>query len=223
MQQHFRSWNAELVGLWVELDPAAGPGRAVIGFHLADAAQGDDDMIIGHELVSAEPVDVRDLPEQLGLGVSDVAPHPGGGDLHMEVPPAGPALDEQRGRLQLRRHLREGGAWDADGEVGAQVRHEVAPGQGAGIAEGDQGEAGGLDRAERENHGRRGGDVDPALIRLDRGDAGAVADQPQHVAAVDDHEPLTAVVPAGLALRGAGGLDEQGQGAELVEREEAGA
>jgi hypothetical protein len=103
-------------------------GDTVVGnlpLHLADTAHRDDDVGLtgGAEIV--ESVDIRDLFEQLGLGIGAQRPKPGGGDLQVVMAERAvgmrmAALDDQRPRLQRRDgRVQPGkrGARDADAEV----------------------------------------------------------------------------------------------------------
>src|SRR3989442_12255268 len=94
----FRSLGVELG----ELDPAI----RIVWRHLPDATQRDDDVGVIGAKHRRYVLDVRDLLEELGLGVDAQGRQAGGGDLEMEEAIDADAVDgrlalhEQRGRLE---------------------------------------------------------------------------------------------------------------------------
>ena len=170
------------------------------------------------------------------------------------------ALDEQRRDLKLAQLLPlnwvgllvgvkagERAVGHPEGQVGAEVGHEVAPDERL-LGHGVEGQAGALDGAKGQVHvaavrhcdllfGKGAPDEAPVhahiLHRLDE-DAGDPAPhtlQAGHVAVVGEHEPLEdagAVQVAGcgglrLSLRHPQGAEQQLDAAELVGGKEAGA
>src|SRR4051794_36765899 len=110
-----------------------------------------------------------------------------------------PPLEEERRLLEVEPgEFREAVARDADGQVRAQVDHQVAADRALGIGEGGECEPGALDRAGSNDDDPVRRHRDSALVCLDGDDAVAGGYETCDVAVRDQHKSTLDVVAVRL-------------------------
>src|SRR5262245_66508342 len=110
------------------------------------------------------------------------------------IVPAMDALNEERrdGEFLGQIETLERAVRDPEGEVRAQMRHEV-PANQLFLRDRVEGHARTLDGPHAENDGAAGRHVDCTLVRLHPNDAAAAADETGYINVVDDHQTLLCV------------------------------
>ena len=203
--------------------------------HLPDAANRDHDRTVIGPAEPIDRVDIRYFLEQFGFGIRARLVQARCRNLEMEMPGCSISvgvspLDEERRCLQASdcgTKGRHGLTRDADGQIRAQVRHQVVS-HLVGVWEsrkGNQGQTRTLNRSQSKNDHPMLGDGNAAAIRQylrhPRDALVCGCHQSADMAIGHNHEALLHIVAARLELGGSGCCYQQWHGAKLIEWEES--